>query len=144
MPPEYDNMFSHIYCNDCEKKCHAKYHFMYHKCAYCKGYNTKLLGTMEGVPDNAVIAEEVKAGANSTSTFATLENEDSRLSTPSEVSSTSSPTRDSTQMQNLPESTTSTRSDDYFCHSCQTSGPVQLASGAVRCGACDSEFVERP
>ncbi|KAJ3332715.1 hypothetical protein HDU76_013328 [Blyttiomyces sp. JEL0837] len=47
MPPEYKNTFSYIYCNDCEKKCHARYHFLYHKCSHCSGYNTKVLHTVE-------------------------------------------------------------------------------------------------
>ncbi|KAJ3093567.1 hypothetical protein HDU96_002182 [Phlyctochytrium bullatum] len=47
MPPEYANTRSFIYCNDCEKKCYAKFHFLYHKCVHCKGYNTKVLHTVE-------------------------------------------------------------------------------------------------
>lgn len=47
MPVEYQNTESHIYCNDCELKSFAKYHFLYHKCANCKGYNTKVLRTIE-------------------------------------------------------------------------------------------------
>ena len=48
MPPEYRNTQSNIYCNDCEKKSVAKYHFLYHKCTFCKGYNSKVLSTFEG------------------------------------------------------------------------------------------------
>ncbi|KAJ3131940.1 hypothetical protein HK100_005879 [Physocladia obscura] len=48
MPPEYLNSYTYVYCNDCEKKCYAKFHFLYHKCISCKGYNTKILQTMEG------------------------------------------------------------------------------------------------
>jgi hypothetical protein len=59
MPAEYDDTFSHIYCNDCEKRSFAKYHFIYHKCGYCRGYNTKLLSTQVGLPQDAVIAPEV-------------------------------------------------------------------------------------
>ncbi|KAJ3019272.1 UNVERIFIED_CONTAM: hypothetical protein HDU68_010739 [Siphonaria sp. JEL0065] len=47
MPPEYNKTQTFIYCNDCEKKCYAKFHFLYHKCIHCKGYNTKVLQTME-------------------------------------------------------------------------------------------------
>ncbi|ORY42327.1 zf-CHY-domain-containing protein [Rhizoclosmatium globosum] len=47
MPPEYNNSYSYVYCNDCEKKCHAKFHFLYHKCIFCRGYNTKILQTLE-------------------------------------------------------------------------------------------------
>ncbi|CAG8460507.1 1248_t:CDS:2 [Paraglomus brasilianum] len=49
MPPEYDNYISLILCNDCEKKSNVKYHFLYHKCPFCKGYNTRVLETEERV-----------------------------------------------------------------------------------------------
>lgn len=45
MPPEYDSVISSILCNDCEMKSNVKFHFVYHKCAYCKSYNTKVLNT---------------------------------------------------------------------------------------------------
>ncbi|RKP02223.1 hypothetical protein CXG81DRAFT_4424, partial [Caulochytrium protostelioides] len=32
MPPEYERTQSYVYCNDCEKKSFAKFHFLYHKC----------------------------------------------------------------------------------------------------------------
>ncbi|RUP51124.1 hypothetical protein BC936DRAFT_149762 [Jimgerdemannia flammicorona] len=47
MPPEYDDFVSHILCNDCEKKSHAKYHFLYHKCQHCMSYNTTVLQTIQ-------------------------------------------------------------------------------------------------
>ena len=50
MPPEYVNTHSYIYCNDCEKKCFSKFHFLYHKCTHCNGYNTKVLQTVEKKP----------------------------------------------------------------------------------------------
>lgn len=40
LPPEYDGLYNLILCNDCEKKCYAKFHFKYHKCKFCGGYNT--------------------------------------------------------------------------------------------------------
>ncbi|OAD80342.1 hypothetical protein PHYBLDRAFT_99199, partial [Phycomyces blakesleeanus NRRL 1555(-)] len=40
MPAEYENYLSYIFCNDCEEKSVAKYHFFYHKCKNCKSYNT--------------------------------------------------------------------------------------------------------
>ena len=46
MPLEYQNTISMIYCNDCESKSTAKYHFLYHKCQHCAGYNTKLIQTL--------------------------------------------------------------------------------------------------
>ncbi|ORY46446.1 zf-CHY-domain-containing protein [Rhizoclosmatium globosum] len=54
MPPEYNKTQTFIYCNDCEKKCYAKFHFLYHKCIHCKGYNTKVLQTME-VTDGSTV-----------------------------------------------------------------------------------------
>ncbi|CAG8494056.1 7423_t:CDS:2, partial [Ambispora gerdemannii] len=50
MPPEYEHFISIILCNDCEKRSNAKYHFVYHKCGHCGGYNTKVLETMEQPP----------------------------------------------------------------------------------------------
>ncbi|KAJ3056244.1 hypothetical protein HK097_007604 [Rhizophlyctis rosea] len=57
MPPEYTNTRSHIYCNDCEKKSFAKFHFLYHKCGSCGGYNSKVLETVEMAPGDV---EELK------------------------------------------------------------------------------------
>lgn len=45
MPQEYDNVVSSILCNDCEMKSTTKFHFVYHKCKYCKSYNTKVINT---------------------------------------------------------------------------------------------------
>ncbi len=50
MPPEYANTQSYLYCNDCEKKSYSKFHFLYHKCGHCQGYNTKVLQTLERPP----------------------------------------------------------------------------------------------
>jgi hypothetical protein len=50
MPPEYKNTRSFVYCNDCEQKSYAKFHFVYHKCGGCGGYNTKVLHTEETQP----------------------------------------------------------------------------------------------
>ena len=40
MPEEFQSWTADIYCNDCEKKTNTKYHFSYHKCQECGGYNT--------------------------------------------------------------------------------------------------------
>jgi Zinc-ribbon len=56
MPPEYDNHFSDILCYDCSHKSRAKYHFVYHKCADCGGYNTRVLQSV------VVNAERTEAG----------------------------------------------------------------------------------
>ena len=40
MPEEFRDWTADIHCNDCEKKSNTKYHFSYHKCQECGGYNT--------------------------------------------------------------------------------------------------------
>lgn len=40
MPDEYINVMKDIYCNDCNLKSNAKFHFMAMKCASCGSYNT--------------------------------------------------------------------------------------------------------
>ncbi|ORZ05264.1 zinc-ribbon-domain-containing protein [Absidia repens] len=45
MPDEYAHVLSHVFCNDCERRCAAPYHFFYHKCAHCASYNTTVLRT---------------------------------------------------------------------------------------------------
>jgi hypothetical protein len=53
MPPEYQNTKSLVYCNDCETKSTTKYHFLYHKCQNCGGYNTKMIQTLnETIQEN--------------------------------------------------------------------------------------------
>lgn len=36
----YEKWISIIYCNDCNLKSNAKYHYKYHQCLNCKSYNT--------------------------------------------------------------------------------------------------------
>ena len=43
MPEEYRNTNSNIFCNDCENKSTTIFHFIYHKCKECGGYNTVLI-----------------------------------------------------------------------------------------------------
>ncbi|PIA19038.1 zf-CHY-domain-containing protein [Coemansia reversa NRRL 1564] len=40
MLPEYEDMVSSIFCNDCHQRSVAKFHFLYHKCGQCSSYNT--------------------------------------------------------------------------------------------------------
>lgn len=47
MPSEYADSLSIVLCNDCEVKSEAPYHFLYHKCDQCKGYNTKVIETFK-------------------------------------------------------------------------------------------------
>ncbi len=49
MPEVYDNSKSNITCNDCNQKSTVPYHFQFHKCSHCGGYNTDIL-TTENMP----------------------------------------------------------------------------------------------
>ncbi|TPX56923.1 hypothetical protein PhCBS80983_g04181 [Powellomyces hirtus] len=65
MPHEYAHMTSKLYCNDCEQRSTAPYHFLYHACGECKGYNTKVLSVEKAgvlVGDGRAAAAE-NAGA---------------------------------------------------------------------------------
>ncbi|KAF9953449.1 hypothetical protein BGZ72_005398 [Mortierella alpina] len=68
MPPEYANIFSIVLCNDCEVKSEAPYHFLYHKCDKCKGYNTKVLETFKRISEGQtqVIENATASGAAGT------------------------------------------------------------------------------
>ena len=43
MPEEFQNHKVKIFCNDCEERSITKYHFTYHQCQECKGWNTEIL-----------------------------------------------------------------------------------------------------
>ena len=45
MPDEFKNTYCLLYCNDCEKRNYANYHFIYNKCKDCNGYNTNIIKT---------------------------------------------------------------------------------------------------
>ncbi|CAG8458663.1 3578_t:CDS:2 [Dentiscutata heterogama] len=64
MPPEYENFVAHILCNDCEIRSTVSYHFSYHKCPECRGYNTKVLEIKSEQPEN----NPPKSEGSSTST----------------------------------------------------------------------------
>ena len=36
-----------IICNDCEKKSITDYHYLYHKCQHCEGWNTDIVNNIE-------------------------------------------------------------------------------------------------
>ncbi|KAJ1721558.1 hypothetical protein LPJ53_003934 [Coemansia erecta] len=55
MPPEYRDMETHIHCNDCRQRSVAKFHFIYHKCKFCRSYNTTILSTVTA--DKAISAD---------------------------------------------------------------------------------------
>lgn len=68
MPAEYEKFISHIFCNDCEKKTPAKYHFFYHKCGHCGSFNTTVLKT-----ENTEETAQKAASSSSTTTSAALD-----------------------------------------------------------------------
>lgn len=49
----FDNVYYYlsdnqdILCNDCERKGTAPFHWLYHKCATCGSYNTKVIKLAE-------------------------------------------------------------------------------------------------
>lgn len=43
LPPEYQRKRTKILCNDCVVKSVAKFHFVFHRCGKCHGYNTSVL-----------------------------------------------------------------------------------------------------
>tara|TARA_B100001094_G_C18160719_1_gene789145 strand:- start:378 stop:1262 length:885 start_codon:yes stop_codon:yes gene_type:complete len=47
MPEEYKLWKTNISCNDCQKKSNVKFHFIYHKCSYCGGYNTDIINIIK-------------------------------------------------------------------------------------------------
>ena len=47
MPEEYQDMFSEVYCNDCEMRTITDFHFVYHKCKNCNSWNTNILRTFK-------------------------------------------------------------------------------------------------
>ena len=52
MPEEYRDMKSEVICNDCEVKTITKFHFMYHKCGRCNGWNTNIVRTFKDTNTN--------------------------------------------------------------------------------------------
>lgn len=52
MPPELSNRVSQILCNDCEEKSVARFHFQFHRCEHCKGYNTRVLAQYDVDPQD--------------------------------------------------------------------------------------------
>jgi len=43
MPAAFAGVKARVFCADCEKRSTVAFHFVYHKCADCGSYNTKLL-----------------------------------------------------------------------------------------------------
>ena len=50
IPPEYANKVSRVLCHDCGDKTEVPFHFVYHKCATCGGYNTRVLEQFDRSP----------------------------------------------------------------------------------------------
>lgn len=47
MPEEYVNRMSTILCHDCDVRNDVPFHFVYHKCPRCNGYNTRVLAKFD-------------------------------------------------------------------------------------------------
>ncbi len=43
LPEEYREKKLEVLCHDCEKRSVTQYHFAYHKCQECNGYNTRVI-----------------------------------------------------------------------------------------------------
>lgn len=43
LPAGYATQTQAVLCNDCGATCNAPFHFVYHKCAACASYNTRVL-----------------------------------------------------------------------------------------------------
>lgn len=72
MPAEYEKYISHIFCNDCEKKTPAKYHFFYHKCGHCGSFNTTVLKTEN--TEETQPSENAGASSSSSAAVASVSN----------------------------------------------------------------------
>jgi uncharacterized CHY-type Zn-finger protein len=46
MLPKLASRMRVIYCHDCEVNSNARFHFTYHKCAFCQGYNTRVVSEL--------------------------------------------------------------------------------------------------
>lgn len=64
IPPEYANRVSKVLCHDCGKKTVVGFHFVYHKCGCCGGYNTRILQQfdVEGGNDPRILAQMNRGG----------------------------------------------------------------------------------
>ncbi|KAI8893541.1 zinc-ribbon-domain-containing protein [Globomyces pollinis-pini] len=112
MPVEYKDTYSHIYCNDCEKRSHAKFHFIYHKCGHCKGYNTKLLTTVVGLPEGSCIAPPVQ--------ISNITNIPQSQGPITRIESTTS------VLSAVQSSSSSSSTSSYWCHQCQVYSKLKL------------------
>lgn len=97
MPAEYEKFISHIFCNDCEEKTPAKYHFFYHKCGHCGSFNTTVLKTEN--------TEETAQKAAATTTAATAASSSSALDAPSSSTSNAPAATATAVMENVSNET---------------------------------------
>lgn len=59
MPAEHANWRSFISCVDCERRCWRPFHYLYHRCDYCKSYNTAVLETRKDGEGEVLVTEEL-------------------------------------------------------------------------------------
>lgn len=124
MPIEYENTYTHVYCNDCEKKSHAKFHFLYHKCGHCLGYNTKVISTVQDLPANALMAPPLVAPPP-VSTHSMITRQQSLRN--QGISQTSF----SSALQSVSGASSSSSDLNFWCHQCQVNS--FLISGSSSC-----------
>ncbi len=68
MPPEFEHRVSKVLCNDCETKTVTKFHFRFHKCKDCGGYNTKVLEQWDKKPPSTPDSSEEERRSNGETT----------------------------------------------------------------------------
>lgn len=71
LPDIYERRKVEVLCHDCDVRCVTAFHFLYHKCVQCNGYNTRLIADCDddeqirvlpgrGVPPSVPTASEDK------------------------------------------------------------------------------------
>lgn len=81
-PSEYANRVSRVLCHDCGEKSVARFHFTFHRCACCFGYNTRVLEQydvpLHEIPERPQTAEEVALSTFRATNPSTINKRDER------------------------------------------------------------------
>ncbi|KAL3512235.1 hypothetical protein ACH5RR_024952 [Cinchona calisaya] len=59
LPEEYRNRWQDILCNDCERIGTARFHWLYHRCGFCRSYNTRVIRAASTNPECPASNDEV-------------------------------------------------------------------------------------
>lgn len=119
MPEEFERKMSEVFCNDCETKTTTKFHFRFHKCKDCGGYNTSVLNQFDA-DDNNIKSEgdtRTDTNENDNSRDAPNDTEDEGGGTtapppPAELMETVDETKDTTTRTNFSDNDISGNGDD--------------------------------